>query len=118
MRGSLFETQAESGIGTSIDWVEALVLGEIATALAIVAVAIAGFMMLTGRVRMAGSFRVILGCFVLFGASTIAAALMDSAGELRQPVQVAFDRAKTQPREELPPSEDSPYSRASVNRGE
>ena len=118
MRGSLFETQAESGICTSIDWVEALVLGEIATALAVVAVAIAGFMMLTGRVRMAGSFRVILGCFVLFGASSIAAALIDSVGELRQPVQVAFDRETMQPREELLPSEHSPYSRASVSRGE
>ena len=118
MRASLFETQAESGIGTSIDWVEALMLGEIATALAIVAVAIAGFMMLTGRVRMAGGFRVILGCFVLFGASSIAAALMGSVGDSRQSVQVEFDREAMQPREELPPSENSPYSRASVNRGE
>ncbi|MFU7527618.1 TrbC/VirB2 family protein [Qipengyuania sp. ASV99] len=118
MRGSLFETQAEVGIGTSLDWVEALVLGEIATALAIVAVAIAGFMMLTGRVRMAGSIRVILGCFVLFGASSIAAALMGSVGEPRQPVQVVFDREKMQPREKLPPSENSPYSRASVRGGD
>ncbi|WP_256471486.1 TrbC/VirB2 family protein [Erythrobacter aurantius] len=118
MRASLFETQAESGIGTSIDWVEALVLGEIATAMAIVAVATIGFMMLTGRVRMAGSFRVILGCFVLFGASSIAAALMGSVGESRQPVQAAFDREEMQPREELPPSEHSPYSRASIRTDE
>jgi type IV secretion system protein VirB2 len=52
----------------------------VATAVAVIAVAMVGFMMLTGRMnwRMGGT--VVLGCFILFGATTIVAGIQAAAG--------------------------------------
>ena len=46
-------------------------LGNVATAVAVMAVAAVGFMMLTGRMNWRFGATVILGCFILFGASAI-----------------------------------------------
>ena len=48
-------------------------------AVAVVAVAIVGFMMLTGRMNWRHGVTVILGCFVLFGAAAIVAGIQTAA---------------------------------------
>ena len=60
-------------------WVQDIFLGNIATAIAVVAVASIGFAMLTGRVDLRRGGTIILGCFILFGASTIAGGLRSAA---------------------------------------
>ena len=60
-------------------WVQGIFLGNIATTIAVVAVASIGFAMLTGRVDLRRGGTIILGCFILFGASTIANGLRNAA---------------------------------------
>lgn len=66
-------------IVAAVDWVQATLLGNIATTVAVIAVAIVGFMMLTGRVNWRHGAMVIAGCFVLFGATVIVAGIQTAA---------------------------------------
>jgi type IV secretion system protein VirB2 len=50
-----------------------------ATAAAVVAIAVVGFMMLSGRMNWRYGATVIVGCFVLFGAATIVAGIQSAA---------------------------------------
>jgi type IV secretion system protein VirB2 len=66
-------------IVAAVDWVQATLLGNVATTLAVIAVATVGFMMLTGRVNWKHGAMVIVGCFVLFGATVIVAGIQTAA---------------------------------------
>lgn len=54
------------------EWLEQLLLGSIATSIAVIAVGALGILLLTGQVRVRRGITVILGCFLLFGSNTIA----------------------------------------------
>jgi type IV secretion system protein VirB2 len=54
-------------------------MGTVATVAAVVAVAVVGMMMLTGRINWRYGASVILGCFVLFGAASIVAGIQTAA---------------------------------------
>jgi len=60
-----------SPITGAVDWIQQTLLGRVATTVAVIAVAAVGFMMLTGRMNWRYGATVILGVFILFGASTI-----------------------------------------------
>jgi type IV secretion system protein VirB2 len=71
---------AGSGVLVSaVDWLRGTLLGTIATVAAVIAVATVGFMMLTGRINWRYGVTVILGCFILFGASSIVAGIHSTA---------------------------------------
>jgi type IV secretion system protein VirB2 len=63
----------------SIQWIQGTLLGNVATSVAVIAVAIVGFMMLTGRMNWRHGITVIIGCFVLFGAAAIVAGIQAAA---------------------------------------
>ena len=54
-------------------------LGNVATAVAVIAVAMVGFMMLTGRMNWRFGATVIIGCFILFGAGAIVSGIQSTA---------------------------------------
>jgi type IV secretion system protein VirB2 len=58
---------------TAVNWLQGTLLGNVSTALAVIAVAATGLMMLTGRVDWRRGATVILGCFIVFGAAAIVA---------------------------------------------
>jgi type IV secretion system protein VirB2 len=64
----------------ALTWVQGTLLGHVATAVAVIAVAMVGFMMLTGRMNWRIGGTVVLGCFILFGATTIVAGIQAAAG--------------------------------------
>jgi type IV secretion system protein VirB2 len=64
----------------ALGWVQGTLLGHVATSVAVIAVAMVGFMMLTGRINWRMGATVVLGCFVLFGATTIVAGIQTAAG--------------------------------------
>jgi type IV secretion system protein VirB2 len=88
---SLGDPPETSAILPAVQWIEAIFLGNIATILAIVAVASIGFAMLTGRLDLRRGGTIILGCFILFGASTIAAGLRNAAQASDGQYSVAAD---------------------------
>lgn len=67
--------QGSGPIMASISWIQGTLLGNVATAVAVIAVAIVGFMMLTGRMNWRHGVTVIIGCFILFGAASIVAGI-------------------------------------------
>lgn len=62
----------------ALQWLEGALLGSIATAVAVIAVAAVGVLVLQGRIDLRRGAQVIFGCFILFGASTIAAGIIDA----------------------------------------
>jgi len=60
-------------------WLQGTLLGTVATVAAVIAVAVVGFMMLTGRMNWRYGLTVILGCFILFGAASIVAGIQSTA---------------------------------------
>lgn len=67
-------------IVAALAWLQGTLLGNVATAVAVIAVAMVGFMMLTGRMNWRFGATVIIGCFILFGAGTIVAGIQSAAG--------------------------------------
>lgn len=65
------DPQGSGPIVAALSWLQGTMLGNVATAVAVMAVAAVGFMMLTGRLNWRFGATVILGCFVLFGAGAI-----------------------------------------------
>jgi type IV secretion system protein VirB2 len=71
--------QGSGPIVAAVNWVQGTLLGNIATAVAVIAVAVVGFMMLTGRMNWKHAITVILGTFILFGATVIVAGIQGAA---------------------------------------
>lgn len=67
-------------IVAAVAWIQGTLLGTVATVVAVIAVAVVGFMMLTGRMNWRYGATVILGCFILFGAASIVAGIQSAAG--------------------------------------
>lgn len=67
-------------IVSALGWLQGTLLGNVATAVAVMAVAAVGFMMLTGRMNWRFGATVIIGCFILFGAASIVAGIQSAAG--------------------------------------
>ena len=60
-------------------WMQGTLLGNLATALAVIAVGATGLMMLTGRIDWRRGATVIVGCFIVFGAGAIVAGIRSVA---------------------------------------
>lgn len=67
----------------ALQWVQGTLLGNLATTAAVIAVAIVGFMMLTGRMDWRRGITVVVGAFILFGAAAIVAGLRTVASGVR-----------------------------------
>lgn len=68
-----------SPINNAFSWMQQTMLGTVATTVAVMAVAAVGFMMLTGRMNWRFGATVIIGVFIIFGASAIVAGIQGAA---------------------------------------
>ena len=66
-------------IVAALGWLQGTLMGNVATAVAVIAVAMVGFMMLTGRMNWRFGATVIIGCFILFGAGAIVSGIQSAA---------------------------------------
>ena len=91
-----------NALTAALAWLQGTLLGTVATTVAIIAIAAVGFLMLTGRIDVRRAAQVVLGCFIIFGASTIAGgiigALQGGGGE------PATARSAPPPPPALPPA--------------
>lgn len=101
----------------ALSWVEGALLGSIATAIAVVCVATVGLMMFSGRLDMRRGLVVVLGCFVLFGASKIVAGFPGAASPTPDvgalPADIPINATLPV---EVPALQPDPYAGASVIR--
>ena len=71
-----------SPLVAAMEWIQGTLLGNVATAAAVIAVAVVGFMMLTGRIEWRRGLTVVIGCFIIFGAVAIVSGIRSLAGGL------------------------------------
>ncbi len=67
--------QGDDPITSALRWMQNILLGPVATSLAVMAVAGVGFMMLTGRMNWRYGGTVIVGVFIIFGAPRLVASI-------------------------------------------
>jgi len=72
------EVPATNALAGAVEWVVAALSGSVATAIAVIAIASIGLLMLSGRVDVRRALQAVLGCSILFGASSIAAGIVGS----------------------------------------
>jgi type IV secretory pathway VirB2 component (pilin) len=60
---------------TAVNGIQGTLLGNVATAIAVIAVGATGLMMLMGRIDWRRGATVIIGCFIVFGAAAIVAGI-------------------------------------------
>lgn len=113
---SLTDPIGASPLVAAVLWLQFTLLGTIATTTAVIAVATVGMMMLTGRIELRRGATVVVGCFILFGATSIAAGIRSAAsgfgGPSAPPVPVQASAGVVVP----PPTNYDPYAGASVPR--
>lgn len=73
------DPQGSGVIVSAVRWMQGTLLGTVATVVAVIAVAVVGLLMLTGRINWRYGAVVILGCFILFGAGSIVAGIQSTA---------------------------------------
>lgn len=121
--GALTEPSSQTGgaLPSALIWVEQALLGGLATSVAVVAVAVVGMLMLSGRIDWRRGARVVAGCFILFGAPAIAAGLLGLAGDAASGPVVAPAPSAVEPAPrpqaiptQPPASGYDPYAGASV----
>lgn len=76
------DPEGSSPLIAALQWIEGTLLGNLATTAAVIAVAIVGFLMLTGRVEWRRGLTVVVGCFIIFGATAIVAGIKTLAERL------------------------------------
>jgi type IV secretory pathway VirB2 component (pilin) len=115
---SLTDPPADSPIADAVQWVQSAALGSTATTIAVLAVAAVGLLMLSGRLELRRGITVVIGCFILFGATGVATILTGIAGADKQPSQPVTRPASMPPDQLRPPAPQpaayDPYAGASV----
>lgn len=116
---SLTDPPAHNPIAEGVVWVQGVALGSVATTVAVVAVAAIGLLMLSGRLELRRGITVVMGCFLLFGAGIIAAAitgLASSDATPRAPYEPTPSQLRSSPGVAAPPKNSTydPYAGASV----
>ncbi len=75
----MVDPQGSGVLVSAVSWLQSTLLGTVATSVAVIAVAAVGFMMLTGRLNWRHGSVVIIGCFVVFGATSVVAGIRAAA---------------------------------------
>jgi type IV secretion system protein VirB2 len=102
-------------IAAALNWIQAVMLGTVATSVAVIAVASVGFLMFTGRIDYRRAVQVIMGCFILFGASTISSGIQGFVAG--NSVPIAASQPSPPPPVTAPPANPNgldPYAGAGV----
>lgn len=69
------DPQGSGPVTAALAWIQGTLLGSVATAVAVIAVASVGLLMLSGRMNWRYGATVIIGLFILFGAGSIVAGI-------------------------------------------
>ena len=109
------DPQGASVIVTAVAWLQATLLGTLATTVAIIAVAAVGFQTLSGRLAVRRGLSAILGCFILFGASSIVAGIMNAVNQ--EPTPAPTTTIPPSPISLDPSANYDPYAGAAMPEG-
>ncbi len=77
------DPQGSGAITGAMAWIQGTLLGSVATAVAVIAVASVGLLMLTGRMNWRFGATVVIGLFILFGSAAIVGGIKGVAEGVR-----------------------------------
>lgn len=87
--GSTFHAVFGGGaFPAAVGWIDGVLFGSLGTSIAVIAVAGFGFAMLQGRLSTRQGLRIVIGCFILFGAPSIARGIAGLGGSGREPIVI------------------------------
>lgn len=115
---SLADPTGSDALVAAVTWLEATLLGTVATTIAVIGVASIGFRMLTGHIELRRGMTIICGCFIVLGAGGIAAGIASIADGLSEGQALAM-APPADPPPAIPveaPRQYDPYAGASVFR--
>lgn len=102
---------------TAVSWIQNILLGPFATAIAVIAVASIGFMMLTGRLNIRRGAYVILGCFIVFGAPVIVSGIVQATSPVVAHSSITVvESAPIEAHVAVSPQQADPYAGAALRR--
>ena len=102
-----------SPLPEAVHWIAAVLTGSVATSTAVIAIAMIGFGFMQGHIAARRSAKAVLGCFIIFGAPTIGAALTGAGAVTSEAPPPRSDAVQPLP-PPPPPASYDPYSGASV----
>ncbi len=98
----------------AMDWVQSLLLGAVGTSAAVLAVAGIGLAMMQGCMPPRRGMLIVIGCFTVFSARTIAASLLNTGPDLSFEVAILPVAPSAYVASVPPPVAYDPYAGASV----
>ena len=116
---SMFDAPVTPPTAGASDWVLGTLSGSLVTGVSVVALALLGLALLRGHLLLREAVQVVIGCFVLFGASAIAAGLIGGVlGEAADVAPVPVAAAPYRPQVPLPPPtvQYDPYAGATIRQ--
>lgn len=103
----------------ALTWIESTLTGTVGTSLAVLAVGWFGLALLSGQASLRRGAMVVIGCFILFGAPSLARGLMGLAGNARDASAAPQASLVTPPPPAPPmPPDFDPYAGAAVPRAQ
>jgi type IV secretory pathway VirB2 component (pilin) len=112
---SLFEAGGGTPMAESARWIGGVILGEIALGVCVIAVALVGALMLTGRLPLRDGAGIVVGCFVLLTAPVIAVGFVGwGIGGFETSAPPLVEVVIESPRPDLPSANFDPYAGASL----
>lgn len=103
-------------MAAAAEWLSGLATGSIAMSLCVIAIAVLGMQMLAGRIPIRAGVQVVLGCFILLGAPTLASAFLALGEQAAGPAIPSPVIRGPGGRAPLPQSTYDPYAGASVRQ--
>lgn len=117
---SYVASQQSGSLVHAVQWLQGVLLGSVATTISIIAVASVGLLMLTGRIVYRRAISVVLGSFLIFGATTIVAGMQAAViGESVEETPLPPDYAPSplSPAPQAPMPAYGPYAGAAAPSG-
>jgi type IV secretory pathway VirB2 component (pilin) len=103
------DQSAEPSAAVAVNWIVSLLTGSAATALSVVAIAGVGALLLQGRVDVRRGVTVILGCFIIFGAPSIATGILSATRDTNTAPSIPPSAAPVYPAApSTPPAQNQP----------
>lgn len=100
---ALADPGGSGAVVAAVVWLQNTLLGTVATTVAVICVATVGLMMLSGRLDLRRGASVVVGCFILFGASSIAGGIQSVATGGYAPAEPSFAVQPWNPPQPPPP---------------
>lgn len=109
-----FQMKPTAGFLDAVRWIEDLMIGPVAALVATVGIAVIGLLFLNGTVHWNRAAKALLGCFVIFGAPSISAGLLNPVGTIFSTSHIQNDTAEFLGPPPRPPEQYDPYAGAAL----